>query len=125
MLIFTKIRSVYWAEWAADPFAPKFCFLVQNNIGPNFDDGLIIVTCKHSFSENTCESLNDPNMNCSTFITMETVNKSTKTRDYVTGVPEWKVSAGKSETLRNVIFKIIYFKVITEYNGWLRLLTHG
>ena len=72
-----------------DPFTPKFYSLVQNNIGSNFDDGLNFVTCEHSFSENTCESLNDPNMKCSTFITMEMVKKSTKTRVYVTEVPEW------------------------------------
>ena len=28
-------------------FAPKFYSLIQNNIGPNFGDGLNFITCEH------------------------------------------------------------------------------
>ena len=34
----------------ADPFAPKFHSLIQNNIGLNFSDGLNFVTCEHSLT---------------------------------------------------------------------------
>ena len=44
------IWSVYRAEWAADAFAPKFYSPIQNNIGPNFVDGLNFDTCVHSFN---------------------------------------------------------------------------
>ena len=40
---------MYWSEWVVDPFAPKFCPLIQNNIGPTFGNGLNFVTRKHSF----------------------------------------------------------------------------
>ena len=31
-----------------DPFALKFCSLIQHDIGPNFSDGLDFVTYEHS-----------------------------------------------------------------------------
>ena len=47
--LFTRneIQSIYQAEWVVDQFAPKFYSPIQNNIGPNFGDGLNSVTCDH------------------------------------------------------------------------------
>ena len=33
-----------------DPFAPKFYSLIQNNIDPNFSEGLNFFTCEQSLS---------------------------------------------------------------------------
>ena len=40
------------AEWVADPFEPKSHSLIQNNMGPNFSNGLNLVTCEHSLTIN-------------------------------------------------------------------------
>ena len=36
-----------------DPFALKFYFAIQNNIGANFGDGLNSVTCEFSLTATT------------------------------------------------------------------------
>ena len=41
---------MYWDEWVMDPFALKFYSPIQNNIGPNFGDGLDFVTCEQTLT---------------------------------------------------------------------------
>ena len=36
--------------FVTDPFALKFCSLLQNNIGLNIRDGMIFVTCEQTLS---------------------------------------------------------------------------
>ena len=43
VFILTQFQSAYQPEWVEDPFAPKFYSLIQNNINPNFGDGLKLV----------------------------------------------------------------------------------
>ena len=40
---------VYRTERVIDPFVLKFISPIQNNIGPNFCDGLNFVTCEQAF----------------------------------------------------------------------------
>ena len=43
MFTLKQFQSIYWVEWVVDSFAPKFCPLIQNNIGPNFGDRQILL----------------------------------------------------------------------------------
>ena len=38
-----QFRSIYWVEWVVNSFAPKLYSLIQNNIGPNFGEGQILL----------------------------------------------------------------------------------
>ena len=42
-------HPIYQVEWVVYRIATKFCSPIQNNIGPNFGDGLNFVTCEQSF----------------------------------------------------------------------------
>ena len=44
MFIPKQFRSVYQSERVADPFALKLYSVIQNHIGPNFNNGLNFVT---------------------------------------------------------------------------------
>ena len=50
MLLLKQFQSVYQSEWFAEPFPPKICSLIQNDIGANFGDDLNFVTREHSFN---------------------------------------------------------------------------